>query len=86
LGIALTYCYSACPALVPKERSNDAIAFLSALYSIAMFLSPFAANWAIKFIGKGRYTPTIIIPVIICAATFFVQLLLNVKQPKENQS
>ncbi|MDR2053115.1 MAG: MFS transporter [Treponema sp.] len=82
-GLGLTYCYSILPTIVPKERSNDAVAFLTAMYSFAMFISPFAVTWAIKFIGKGRYTPTIIIPVIICAAIFFVQLVLNKKQAKE---
>jgi MFS family permease len=86
IGIASTYCNSICPAIVPKERSKDAIALLTAMYSFAIFLSPFAVSWSIKFIGKGRYTPTIIVPVIISVAIFFVQLFLNSKQPKENPS
>jgi MFS family permease len=86
VGIALTYCYFICPNIVPKERSKDAIAVLTAIYSFAIFLSPFAVSWSMKFIGNGRYTPTIIVPVIIGIAIFFAQLLLNMKQPPKNQS
>jgi hypothetical protein len=82
VGFAFTYCYSICPAIVPKEKSYDAVGFLSAIYSFGFFLSPFAVSWSMKFIGKGRYTPTLVVPVILCVMIFFVQLLLNIKQQK----
>jgi MFS family permease len=86
VGFALTYCFAVCPAIVPKEKSNDAVAFLTAMYSIAIFISTFVVSWAREFIGNGLFTPTIIIPVIVCAVIFCFQLLLNTKLPKENPS
>jgi MFS family permease len=85
-AVALTYCYSVCPAIVPKERSNDAVAILTAMFSFTLFISTYIVSWAMKYIGNGRYTPTIIIPAIICAAVFLVQLLLNSKQSKMSPS
>jgi hypothetical protein len=39
-----------------------------------------------KFISNGRFTPTLIIPIIVCMGLFVIQIFLNKKQPKENQS
>jgi MFS family permease len=84
--IFLTYCYSICPAIVPKERSKDAIGILTAIYSFMIFIAPFVASWAMRYISKGRFTPTIIIPITVCMGLFVIQVFLNRKQPKENPS
>lgn len=76
-AIASTYCYSVVPAIVQKEKVKDAIALLAATYSFAIFASTHIVYVSIKTIGNGLYTPTIIVPVTICIAIFFIQLLLN---------
>jgi MFS family permease len=85
MAIASTYCYSTVPSIVPKEKSKDAIAILAATYSFAIFISTHIVTLSMKLIGNGRYTPTIVVPVIICTAIFFVQLFLNKKQQKISQ-
>jgi MFS family permease len=86
VGLATTYCITVLPTFVPKERSKDAIGFFTSMYSLAIFTTPFVVSWVLKSIGNGRYTPTIIVPVIVCATIFSVQFFLNRKQPKENLS
>jgi MFS family permease len=85
-AVALTYCYSICSSIVPKERSSDAVAIITAMFSFTLFISTYVVSWAIEHIGNGRYTPTIIIPAAVCAVVFFVQLLLNAKQKRLNIS
>jgi MFS family permease len=82
VAIASTYCYSIIPTIVPKEKAKDAIALLAATYSFAIFISTHVVTLSMKLIGNGRYTPTIIVPMTICIAIFFVQLFLNEKQQK----
>jgi MFS family permease len=84
--VFLTYCYSICPAIVPKERSKDAIGILTAIYSFMIFIAPFVTSWAMKHISNGRFTPTLIIPIIVCIGLFVIQIFLDRKQLKENPS
>jgi MFS family permease len=51
-GIAFTYMYTHCPAIIPEERIDDSVGFITASYGLASFLLPYMVS-ALMGAGLG---------------------------------
>ena len=76
-GLAFSFCYAYCPAIVPKKQIDQAIGLVTAGYSIAYFITTYIVTWTMQIMGTDLLTPTLIVPFIACIIITVVELIKN---------
>lgn len=82
-GMSLSYVYAYCPTIVPESRVSDAVGFITTLYSVGCFFSPYFGTLAMNILGSEKVTPTFGVAAAAAILCFVIELINSRKDTLE---
>lgn len=78
-GSVIAFGYAYLPMIVPKERVNDAIGFVTTSTCLGSFLSTYAVTWLMNLMNTDLYTPITIVMVGVAVIVVFIEIIVDIK-------